>query len=63
MTILEELIDLALKSCEKSRAAGQKYHQIRGCALLTSSGKVYFYQPQYQSDFKINLYFVGLFWM
>lgn len=40
MTILEELIDLALKSCEKSRTAGQKYHKIRGCALLTSSGKV-----------------------
>lgn len=40
MTILEELIDLALRSCEKSRSAGQKYHQARGCALLTSSGKV-----------------------
>ena len=40
MTILEELIDVALKSCEKSRSAGLKYHHARGCALLTSNGKV-----------------------
>lgn len=40
MTILEELIDVALKCCEKSRSAGLKYRQARGCALLTSTGKV-----------------------
>jgi hypothetical protein len=40
MTVLEELIDVALKSCEKSRQSGLKYHQARGCALLTSTGKV-----------------------
>lgn len=40
MTILEELIDVALKCCEKSRLSGLKFHHARGCALLTSSGKV-----------------------
>jgi hypothetical protein len=42
MTILEELIDIALKACEKSRGADcQKQHHARGAALLSSSGKVY----------------------
>jgi hypothetical protein len=40
MTVLEELIDVALKCCEKSRLSGLKFHNARGCALLTSSGKV-----------------------
>lgn len=40
MTILEELIDLALHSCENGRTAGQKHH-ARGAALLAPSGKVY----------------------
>jgi hypothetical protein len=43
MTVLEELIDIALKACEKSRAADcQKQHHARGAALLSSSGKVGF---------------------
>jgi cytidine deaminase len=40
MTILEELIDLALGVCEKSRDAGQRHH-ARGAALLGPNGKVY----------------------
>lgn len=41
MTILEELIDIALRACEKSRQSGkQKYHHARGVALLTASGQV-----------------------
>lgn len=40
MTILEELIDLALKCCENSRTSGQ-IHNARGAALLEASGKVY----------------------
>lgn len=41
MTILEELIDIALKACEKSRGADcQKHHHARGAALLSTSGKV-----------------------
>ena len=40
MTVLEELIDIALRACEKGRGAGQKRHQTRGCALLTGGGKV-----------------------
>jgi cytidine deaminase len=40
MTILEELIDVALGACEKSRNAGQRHH-ARGAALLGPSGKVY----------------------
>jgi cytidine deaminase len=40
MTILEELIDLALKCCENSRTSGQR-HNARGAAMLDASGKVY----------------------
>jgi hypothetical protein len=40
MTVLEELIDISLRACEKGRHAGQKRHHARGCALLTSGGKV-----------------------
>ena len=40
MTILEELIDLALNVCENGRAAGQRHH-ARGAALLAPGGKVY----------------------
>eukprot|EP01041_Mallomonas_annulata_P010693 gene10693-22327_t len=40
MTVLEELIDLALKTCEKGRIAGQKHHS-RGAALLGPEGQVY----------------------
>jgi len=40
MTILEELIDLALRTCEKGRLSGQKHH-ARGATLLGPSGKVY----------------------
>lgn len=41
MTILEELIDISLKACEKSRAADcQRHHHARGAALLATSGKV-----------------------
>ena len=39
MTILEELIDLALRTCENGRTAGQKHH-ARGAALLAPNGKV-----------------------
>lgn len=35
MTILEELIDLGLKTCEKSRQSGQK-HIARAAVLLGS---------------------------
>lgn len=41
MTVLEELIDIALRACEKGRQAGQRRHHARGCALLTAGGKVY----------------------
>lgn len=40
MTVLEELVDLSLKSCENGRVSGQKNYS-RGAALLDSSGKVY----------------------
>lgn len=40
MTILEELTDVAFKSCENGRNSGQK-HMARGAALLSSTGKVY----------------------
>lgn len=40
MTILEELIDTALKVCENSRVAGQK-SRTRGAVLLCSNGKTY----------------------
>ena len=40
MTVLEELIDIALKACEKGRIAGQKHH-ARGAALLGPDGKVH----------------------
>ena len=40
MTILEELIDIALRCCEKGRQAGQKGH-ARGAALLADTGSVY----------------------
>lgn len=40
MTILEELMDLALKVCENGREAGQRHH-ARGAALLAPNGKVY----------------------
>ena len=40
MTILEELIDIAFKTCENGRASGLKHH-ARGSALLSSTGKVY----------------------
>jgi hypothetical protein len=50
MTILEELIDIALKSCEKSRAAEcQKQHHARGAALLSSTGKVVTVTSEYFS--------------
>ena len=41
MTILEELIDIALKVCENGRHAGEKAHASRGAALLAPGGKVY----------------------
>lgn len=40
MTILDELTDMALRVCEKSRLGGQK-HIARSAALLTPSGKVF----------------------
>jgi cytidine deaminase len=40
MTILEELIDIAMNACEKGRASGQKHHS-RGAALLTGDGRVF----------------------
>jgi len=39
MTILEELMDVSLRACEKGRASGQK-HLSRGAALLGPAGKV-----------------------
>lgn len=40
MTILEELIDMALKSCDNGRQVGQK-QSLRGAAILDSNGRVY----------------------
>lgn len=40
MTIMEELVDAALKVCENSRVAGQK-SRSRGAVLLCSNGKTY----------------------
>jgi cytidine deaminase len=40
MTILEELVEIALKCCENSRQVGHKHHS-RGASLLAQSGKVY----------------------
>eukprot|EP00981_Chlorochromonas_danica_P013225 scaffold5974_cov158-Ochromonas_danica.AAC.26 len=40
MTILEEMIDAALRVCEKSRMSGQTNH-ARAATLLSSSGKLY----------------------
>ena len=40
MTIIDELTDMALRVCEKSRQGGQM-HLARGASLLTPSGKVY----------------------
>lgn len=40
MTILEELIDAAMKICENSRAAGQ-LQASKAAALLSTTGKVY----------------------
>ena len=40
MTILEEMIDAALRVCEKSRVAGQR-GDSRAAALLSSAGKLY----------------------
>ena len=41
MTILEELIDMALKCCENGRQLGQKQQFVRGAALLDANGRVY----------------------
>jgi hypothetical protein len=42
MSILEELIDLALQTCENSRPSGGRVdHHSRGAALLGPTGKVY----------------------
>lgn len=40
MTVLEELIDAAMRICENSRASGQ-LQSSRSAVLLSSSGKVY----------------------
>lgn len=40
MTILEELVDIALQCCANGRRSGQKHH-ARGAALLEAGGKVY----------------------
>jgi cytidine deaminase len=40
MTILEELIDAAMKICENSRASGQ-LQTSRAAVLLSATGKVY----------------------
>ncbi len=40
MTVLEELMDVALRVCESGRQAGQRHHS-RGAALLSGAGKVY----------------------
>ena len=69
MTILEELIDIALKACEKSRSADcQKHHHARGAALLTTSGKVQmrcYIVSIYSSDFIeiMQLLSLGIFWV
>ncbi len=40
MTVLEELIDAAMRICENSRAAGLM-QSSRAAVLLSSTGKVY----------------------
>lgn len=40
MTVLEELIDIAMGACEKGRQAGQRQH-ARGAALLCADGRVF----------------------
>ena len=40
MTVLEELIDVAFRACEKGRQAGQQKH-ARGAALLCADGRVF----------------------